>query len=229
MKISEIFSSIDGEGKRAGQLVTFIRTVGCNIACGYCDTKYSWEKNKECTYQELTLDEILKTCDSHGWGRVTLTGGEPLIANGVEDLVELLVDNGYEVNIETNGTIDPYKVLYPKTVARNNLFFTMDYKTITSKYNNRMNIDAFKHLQAKDIVKCVVGTKEDIVDSVRFVNSVYRNFSEGVNVPQLYLSPIFGMIEPAEIVEIMKEMELDDWKIQLQMHKYIWDKDKRGV
>ena len=228
MRISEIFNSIDGEGKRAGQLVTFIRTVGCNISCGYCDTKYSWEHSSDCTYTEMTPEQILEICDSMGWNKVTITGGEPLIAKGIHDLVDILLREDYEVNIETNGTIDPYDVLYPKSLVNPNLFFTMDYKTITSKYNNHMNINAFKHLQYKDVVKCVVGTEEDIIDSVRFIDSIYDD-NTILNKPQLYLSPIFGMIEPKDIVEFMKENNLSNWKIQLQMHKFIWKPEERGV
>lgn len=228
MQICEIFKSIDGEGKRAGELATFIRTVGCNLTCGYCDSKYSWKRDE--TTQDMTVADIISKVDELDCYNITLTGGEPLIAKGVKDLVDELLTAGYNVNIETNGSIDPYTVLSTKSLTDKNLFFTIDYKSLSSKQNSKMNIDAFKHMQYKDVVKCVVGSEEDMVDCVRFMKNVYNiNTSDLHNVPQFYFSPIFGQIEPKEIVKFMMDSNLDWWKIQLQMHKFIWNPDLRGV
>lgn len=224
MLISELFKSIDGEGKRAGELTTFIRTVGCNMRCSYCDTAYSWKVENDT--KDMSIDDILKTVDSFNCYNITLTGGEPLICKDIDKLVDCLLNNFYNVNIETNGSIDPYKVLSEKSLISNNLFFTIDYKSISSGENNKMNLDAFKHMKNTDVLKCVVGSKEDMIDSVRFVNNLYHY---SANTPILYFSPIFGQIEPKDIVQFMSDNDLDNWKIQLQLHKYIYPVDARGV
>ena len=116
MNVIEIFSSIEGEGTRAGELCTFIRLAECNLRCSYCDTEYSFTGGKE-----MSVEEIMQVVDGYGNYNVTITGGEPLL----QDLTELLnVMNKYFVNIETNGSINPVVSYgnYP------NVIFTVDYK-----------------------------------------------------------------------------------------------------
>ena len=103
MKVVEIFKSIDGEGIRAGYPATFIRLFGCNLRCSYCDTPYGYEGND---YKEMTVDEIVQECMCLNCPRITLTGGEPLIHKDVNILIKNLLVNGFEVNIETNGSVD---------------------------------------------------------------------------------------------------------------------------
>ena len=119
MKVVEIFKSIDGEGIRVGYPVTFIRLAGCNLRCNYCDTKYSYENEK---FTEMTPQKIYNRVYKLGGRRITLTGGEPLIHKDVKVLVDLLIDKGYEVNIETNGSVDITGYL------SKNIIVTMDYK-----------------------------------------------------------------------------------------------------
>ena len=103
MKIVEIFDSIDGEGIRTGQPATFIRLAGCNLRCSYCDTAYAlFGEDEPCVYEEMTVDEVVKKVNPN-YRRVTLTGGEPLISPEAAELVTRLIENGVEVNIETNG------------------------------------------------------------------------------------------------------------------------------
>ena len=107
MKIVEIFSSIDGEGIRTGYLCTFIRTYGCNLRCNYCDSLYASTNNN---YSEMSISEIVKKCSELGNERITLTGGEPLIQPNVIDLISCLIESGFEVNIETNGSVDIFDI-----------------------------------------------------------------------------------------------------------------------
>ncbi len=102
MKISEIFYSIQGEGKLAGVPSVFVRTTGCNLRCVWCDSPYtSWKPDGE----ELTIDRILNRISDHATMYVVLTGGEPMIAPGVEDLTRRLKDDGYHITIETAATV----------------------------------------------------------------------------------------------------------------------------
>lgn len=219
MKVLEIFNSIDGEGKRAGQMVTFIRLVGCNLKCPYCDTKYSWTENvTEEDYTNMSVDDIVEWVCHYGYPRVTLTGGEPL-AHDYDEMWELLQHLSVkmiDVNVETNGSININRFRVP------GVFFTIDYKGPSSKMESFMNFDAFRDLQKEDVLKFVVGSEEDL-DRARLVT--------GLLDPQcaIYVSPVFGQIEPAEIVQYMTEHRMSQWRIQLQLHKFIWDPDKRGV
>lgn len=211
MKVVEIFKSIDGEGIRAGYPVTFIRLEGCNLRCSYCDTRYSYE-NAEFT--EMTVDEVYTKVFKLGCERITLTGGEPLIHEDVKALIYKLHDNGFEVNIETNGSIDieQYRL-------RNNII-TMDYKCPSSGMTESMLLSNLELLRKKDVLKFVVGSKEDL--------DVCRDIKKYTNA-QIFISPVFGQIEPREIVEYMLEHDMQDCRIQLQLHKFIWPPEMRGV
>lgn len=223
MKVVEIFNSIDGEGKRAGQLVTFIRLKGCNLNCPYCDTKYSWDSDKT---EPMTMSyaDLVDWVQDKGYPRVTLTGGEPLWGSldqqgEVRLLLKELTKHGYQVNVETNGSIDiePFRVADPSR-----LFFTVDYKCPSSCMEDKMCLEMFKELKAEDVLKFVVGDTHDL-DVAKLVTRLID--------PQcaVYVSPVFGKIEPSEIVEYMQKYKMNRWRIQLQLHKFIWDPNKRGV
>lgn len=212
MKVVEIFKSIDGEGIRAGFPVTFIRLEGCNLRCSYCDTKYSYE---EAEYSEMTVEEIYNKVYKLGCERVTLTGGEPLIHEDVDKLVDRLTSDGFEVNIETNGSID-----ISTYIDMNNVLLTMDYKCPSSGMSNQMLLRNLKTLRRRDVLKFVVGNKEDL-DTCRDLIKYTR--------AQVFISPVFGEIELKEIVEYMLEHDMQDCRIQLQLHKYIWNPEERGV
>ena len=212
MKVIEIFKSIDGEGIRAGFPVTFIRLEGCNLRCSYCDTKYSYEKAQ---FTEMTPHKIYDTVYRLGCKRVTLTGGEPLIHKDVNTLIELLTHGGFRVNIETNGAVD----VAPYVKARN-ILITMDYKCPSSGMTDKMLLNNLPKLSKNDVLKFVVGSKDDL-DACRDI--------KGYTNAQIFISPVFGQIEPKEIVEYMLEHDMQDCRIQIQMHKIIWEPDKRGV
>lgn len=220
MKVIEIFGSIDGEGKRTGQLATFIRLAGCNLRCGYCDTTYSFDTSKAL---EMSIEEILKECKKIGYHNITLTGGEPLIHKDSILLIRLLCGLGYQVNIETNGSIDLRELIELRDKLKLDFFFTVDYKTKFSLMNDYMNENSFKYLDdKKDLVKCVVANKEDMDDSLKYLDSFGKNFN-------IWFSPVFKKIEPKEIVEYVKAKNRQDITIQVQLHKIIWEPDKRGV
>ena len=221
MKVVEIFGSIDGEGKRTGQLATFIRLAGCNLRCVYCDTKYSFDTTKA---KDMSIDEIVVECKKIGYHNITLTGGEPLLnEEQVEFLIYALCNNGFQVNVETNGSINLWNLTTERELQGLDLFFTVDFKTKFSGMRNKMNSAAFDCLDYnKDIVKCVVANREDMQDALEYLDNFNKKFN-------IWFSPVFGAIEPKEIVEYIKEYNRQDITVQVQLHKIIWDPQERGV
>lgn len=215
MKVVEIFRSVEGEGKRAGYPCTFVRFFGCNLRCSYCDSVYA-HTGKD--YTEMSMTEILFMVDKLGCKRVTVTGGEPLTQLGIEKFLSALSQMGYEVNVETNGSVP----LVTELLNIPNVFYTMDYKTLSSGMNIFMVKDTFLKLREQDVLKCVVGTVEDMNNCVDFLKLINTK-------AEIFISPIFGKISPKEIVEYIQANDLYDWRVQVQLHKIIWDPNKRGV
>ena len=210
--VSEIFDSIEGEGKRTGYMTVFVRLSGCNLRCSYCDTKYAQVRGQEDTV--MSEDELIKKIKTYPWKRVTLTGGEPLL-HDVESLVNKLSVYGYEVNIETNGAV-PLLRNRPLSV-----FYTMDWKCPSSGENSKMLEINLKRLSRNDVLKFVVGSKEDLEEAKKIISNCYA--------PLIYISPVFNEIEPVEIVNFIKENKLQRACMQIQLHKVIWDPNERGV
>ena len=152
--VNEIFGSIDGEGLRTGELATFIRLAGCNLRCTYCDTSYSLSIKDG---KEMTISEILEKVKEIGYKNITLTGGEPLIHQNVEELVDELIKNDYNVNIETNGAVNITPYISKK------LILTMDYKTKSSGMTKYMIKQNLPLLREYDVFKLVC-SKDDFSD-----------------------------------------------------------------
>ena len=216
-KVNEIFLSIDGEGYRTGLPVVFIRLYGCNLNCSYCDTRYSCEQQE---YKEMSLYDILAQVLSYGVPRVTLTGGEPLIHPGVKDLIVSLVANDIEVNIETNGAVDLDEFIEFKYNSK--VVFTMDYKCKSSGMEDKMILSNLEFLQPKDVIKFVVSNYNEMEKMEYILESSKCK-------AQAYVSPVFGAIEPKELVEYVLENKLNTVKVQVQLHKIIWNPNMRGV
>ena len=247
MNVIEIFASIDGEGSRQGLLTTFLRLHDCNIRCSYCDTTYSY--GIDSIFTEMTVAEVADVIESLGNHRITITGGEPLLQEAaVVELIdelnrrkaetmqdntsgqagstciididkfdkrEMLNDSLYDFNIETNGTIIP-------SFHRDNVWFTYDYKTPSSLAEESMNIDIFKVATERDLIKFVVGSPEDL-DCMRRIIDQYPTAA------QIYVSPVWGQIEAVLIIDYMKAYNLQNVRFQLQIHKFVWDPDTKGV
>lgn len=244
MNVIEIFASIDGEGSRQGLLTTFLRLHDCNIRCSYCDTTYSYDIDS--VFTEMTVAEVADVIESLGNHRITITGGEPLLQEAaVVELIdelnrrkalkiqdnpssqsdltrindvdkrEMLNNSLYDFNIETNGTIIP-------SFHRDNVWFTYDYKTPSSLAEESMNIDIFKVATERDLIKFVVGSPEDL-DCMRRIIDQYPTAA------QIYVSPVWGQIEAVLIIDYMKEYNLQNVRFQLQIHKFVWDPDVKGV
>lgn len=217
--VAERFVSINGEGTKAGQPAVFIRFTGCNLRCSYCDTMWANEENAPHT--QMTAEEIYEYIKSTGIKNVTITGGEPLIQNGIAELLYILAgDRELYVEIETNGSAD----LSPFADMKNRPSFTMDYKLPSSGMEKHMLTDNFRFLDTRDTVKFVSGS---ITDLKRAKEIIYEfSLDHRTNV---YISPVFGKIKPSEIVEFMLKNKMNGINMQLQIHKFIWPPDMRGV
>lgn len=214
--ISEIFDSIEGEGKRTGEMAVFVRLTGCNLKCRWCDTKYALSMLD--TQETISQEELLKRIHSYPWKKVTFTGGEPLL-HPLQLILEQLGKEGYECNIETNGAV-PLPARRPKGT-----FYTMDYKCTGSGMKNRMNRDNFKKLTADDVLKFVVMSRQDLDD----MKAIVQMYSKEKVHPQYFVSPVWGHMDPKDIVSYIRENRLADVRLQLQIHKYIWGPDVKGV
>ena len=234
-RVVEQFISINGEGRRAGQLALFVRFAGCNLNCAYCDTK--WANEAEVSYCEYTIDELYQMIKESKVKNITLTGGEPLIQPNMDSLLKRLrEDASLRIEIETNGSVDIQPFLLDtqsddiqahsvKSTVEDNVSFTLDYKTSVSGMEDRMHMDNYVNLRTQDTVKFVVGSIRDLEKAKRIIED-YHLVEKGCGI---YLSPCFGEIPPSEMVDFLVEHRLNDVNVQLQLHKFIWDPDKRGV
>ena len=198
--VVEKFISINGEGQKAGELAAFIRMRGCNLSCNYCDT--SWANTMDCPCEFLSTEELITWLTEHKIKNVTLTGGEPLLTKGIDTFIEALGSSGFSVEIA----------------------FTMDYKCPDSGMEQAMCTDNFSLLLSKDTVKFVVSSIADL-EKARTICTQYKIAD---HCP-IFLSPVFGRIDPKEIVEYMIEHHWNEARLQLQMHKFIWPPEQRGV
>ena len=213
--VAETFVSINGEGPRAGELAFFIRLRGCNLRCSYCDTM--WANTADAPAVIMNENELCGLAE--GVTDVTITGGEPMLSD-LAPLCTKLAERGHRVEIETNGSV-PIKEL---AAISSRPSFTMDYKLPSSGMERFMCLDNFALLNENDTVKFVSGSREDLEKALEIIEKYGLR-----GKCRVYISPVFGAIEPAEIVDFMKEHSLNDVRVQLQLHKYIWDPQKRGV
>ena len=215
--VNEIFDSIDGEGLRTGELATFIRLAGCNLRCRYCDTKYSLQISQG---KRMSIDKIVDRAKEIGIKNITLTGGEPLLQKNSYKLIDELIKNNFYVNIETSGSID-ITPLIDKPVL-----ITLDYKTISSGMNDKMILHNIEKLRDSDVLK-IVCNKDDFRD----IENLLKNHQIKAYI---YLSPIYKEIEPYELVDFLKMLKntglnINKIRIQVQLHKIIWNPNMRGV
>ena len=211
----EHFISIDGEGPTAGALSLFIRLAGCNLRCTWCDTCYA--QTTESATQTLTLAELVDVVKQSGIEHVTLTGGEPLLQSNVKELLQAL--SFVTVHVETNGSInvEPFRV-------GEHVHFVVDYKLPGSGMEQTMCLQNFDYVTPTDAYKFVIADEVDLQKAVALVKQY-----DLTHKTQVYFSTVFAEMTPADVVEVMKQEKLNGVKLQLQLHKYIWNPNERGV
>jgi 7-carboxy-7-deazaguanine synthase len=211
MRINEIFYSIQGESTWAGHPCIFVRLTGCNLRCIWCDTAYAFYEG-----EEMTVDEVFHHVQGYPCRLVEITGGEPLLQEEVHPLISRFLDEGYQVLIETGGSLDIRKV-----DARAHII--MDIKCPGSEMTDRMQWENIGALTSKDEVKFVIKERNDY----DWATGVVRQYGLIKKCPTLF-SPVFGELEPRQLAQWILEDGLQV-QLQLQLHKYIWDPQMRGV
>lgn len=212
IRIHEIYASIQGESTFAGLPCTFVRLSRCNLRCRWCDTPQAFEGGTS-----MKRSEVLERALAHGTPLVELTGGEPLLQAGAIPLLRELCDAGRTVLLETSGERDISGV--DPRVHR-----IMDLKAPGSDESHRNRWDNIEHLTQRDEVKIVLADRTDY----EWARNVIAEHDLAARVRQVLLSPVWGELDPKDLVAWV----LDDGlpvRVQIQMHKVIWDADTQGV
>ena len=214
LRMIEIYCSVQGESTWAGLPCVFIRLARCNLRCRWCDTTYSFHGG-----EKQTLAEILRATLAFGVPLVELTGGEPLAQKECAPLAELLLEAGCTVLIETSGSL-PINTL-PDPVIR-----IMDLKCPGSDMEHFNDWSNIAHLKAdRDEVKFVIASRRDY----EWSRDTVRRYNLTQCCRAVLFSPVFGEVDPKDIVTWMLEDGLNAVRFQLQMHKFIWPPNERGV
>lgn len=211
MQVCETFYSLLGESTWAGLPAFFIRLTGCNLRCRYCDTTYAYERGRE-----MTAAELLQAAGSHPARRVLVTGGEPLLQAGALPLLAGLADAGLTVLLETNGSLPIREV--DARVHR-----ILDLKCPGSGMASHNLWENLEQLRARDEVKFVITDQPDFAWALEIIE---RHRLAG-RVP-LLISPVFGAVPPKAAAAWILESGLP-LRLNLQLHKYIWGPEVRGV
>lgn len=213
LKINEIFYSIQGESSFAGRPCIFIRLTGCNLRCTWCDTQYAYYEGSM-----MSPSDILTRIRNYMCSIVEITGGEPLLQEDTPLLVKQLLDEDYEVLLETNGTMDI-------GVIDNRCIKIVDIKCPSSGEADKNNPDNLKRLTKGDELKLVIGSRKDYEFAIETLSGIDP---EILLKTKIHFSPSFGILSPEKLAEWILKDNLDV-RLQLQLHKYIWKPDRRGV
>jgi len=221
MKVNEIFRSLQGESSYAGLPCVFVRLTGCNLNCSYCDTDYARTEGTEMNVAEVY--EMVKAFAKSG-DILEITGGEPLLqVNEVNSLIKKIKSNiPYntlgDILIETNGSIDVETL---KKRHKYDIKVIMDWKCPTSNMSKKMLPSNLEKLSKNDELKFVIGNWKDYDEMKKIVGKYDLKC-------KVLASTIWDSIERSDVVERMLEDGIEA-RFQIQLHKLIWDKDKRGV
>lgn len=211
LMVNEIFYSIQGESSWAGLPCAFVRLSGCPLRCRWCDTSYAWEEGRE-----MSLERILARVEEHQAPLVELTGGEPLAQKNSLALLSALCSAERTVLLETSGALSIAPV-------DQRVHIIMDIKCPSSGMSHRMHWPNLEQLKKSDEVKLVLADEEDY----RFARRVIKEHDLAARCGVL-ISTVHGSIEARQVVEWILADRLPV-RFQLQMHKYIWPPEKRGV
>ena len=211
MRVTEIFHSIQGESSYVGQPCVFVRLTGCPLRCAWCDTEYAFYGGSE-----ISIDEILAKVKSYDCSLVEVTGGEPLAQPESIPLISKLCDAGYRVLIETSGAIDIASV-------DGRAHIILDVKCPGSGMMDRMHWPNLSLLTKKDEAKFVLVDRNDYEWARRIIDQ-----HDLASRCMLLMSPAFGSLEPRQLAEWLLADKLPV-RFQMQIHKFIWAPDMRGV
>lgn len=211
LKVNEIYYSIQGESSKAGLPCVFVRLTYCNLRCVYCDTEYAFYEGVD-----KSIEEILTEVKKYDCRLVEITGGEPLVQNESIELMKRLCDDGFEVMLETGGSL-------PISPVDKRVTVILDLKCPSSRMMKKNLYENIEYLKPSDEVKFVIGTREDY-DWSREIIKKY----DLTNRCSVLFSVVFGELEPVQLVNWILEDKLKV-RYQLQMHKIIWHPETKGV
>jgi len=212
LTINEIFHSIQGESSRAGQLCVFVRLTACDLRCSWCDTPYAFHEGRK-----MSVDEVVEAVAAHGTTLVEITGGEPLLQEDVYPLMERLLAGGRTVMLETGGHRPIARV--PAAVVK-----IVDIKCPGSGESDKNDWSNLDRLAPHDELKFVIQDRADY----DFACEVIATRDLGARAAGVLLSPVHGVLDPKTLSEWMLADRLPA-RLQLQLHKFIWHPDTRGV
>lgn len=212
LQIIEIFKSIQGETTFTGLPTTFVRLAACNLRCTWCDTTYSFGRG-----ETWPLEKIFSTVTSYGCRHVCVTGGEPLLQKNVYHLMKELCDRGYCLSLETGGSL-PIDQVDPR------VHLIVDVKCPGSGMEKKNEWANLSKLRSKDEVKFVISDRNDF----DYAKEVCEKYSLYEQVGQVLFAPAFDILHPQLLVEWILSENLRV-RLNLQMHKFIWDPSTKGV
>lgn len=213
LRVTEIFLSIQGESSHAGRPCSFIRLTGCPMRCVWCDSEYTFYGG-----EKIAFDDILAKLDDFGCNLVEVTGGEPLAQKNVFPFITELCDRGYEVLIETGGFVSTEKVDPRASII-------LDIKCPASGEAERNHWPNVEQLRADtDEVKFVIADRADW----DFAKEIIGKYDLETRAKEILISPVHGVRDLREIAEAVAKSGLPV-RLNLQLHKYIWGADARGV
>ena len=210
--VNEIFYSIQGESTYSGRPCIFVRLTGCNLRCSYCDTRYAYEEGVE-----MEIAEIMDRIAGYKCPLIEITGGEPLLQSETPIFIYTLLENGYKVLMETNGSLDISRV-------DSRCIKIVDIKCPISTESDKNDLENLKRLGLKDQVKFVIGSRGDYEYAKNIIELNCPGFPGG----QILFSPLPGEIMPAKLAEWILEDNLNV-RLHLQIHKIIWPGKQRGI
>jgi len=211
LKVCEIFTSIQGESTCAGLPCTFVRLSSCNLRCSYCDTRYAYDEGNE-----FSEEDIVRLVRQAGIHLVEITGGEPLLQTEVYPLITRLIDAGHRVLLETNGSMKISGIDKRTSII-------LDMKTPGSGMSDRMDLTNLEMIKHSDEIKFVLTCRDDY-EWTRKMIQTYKLIGKC----HILLSPAFGILHPEELAAWMIRDRMQA-RLNLQLHKYIYGPERRGV
>lgn len=214
LTVNEIFHSIQGESRHAGEPCVFVRLTACDLRCSWCDTPYAFHEGVK-----RSVDDVIAEVERYQCPLVEVTGGEPLLQEDVYPLMEQLLARGYTVMIETGGHRSVGRV--PPGVVK-----IVDVKCPGSSESHRNHWENLTKLGLSDEVKFVIKDRADY----DYARDVIARYDLPTHVGAILLSPVHGVLEPRLLSEWVLADKLPvPVRLQLQLHKFIWSPDTRGV
>ena len=207
LNITEIFYSLQGEAKEVGIPTVFVRLTGCPLRCNYCDTAYAFKGNNPLSIQHI-LDEVAQ----YNTRYVCVTGGEPMAQSNCLKLLDSLIDSGYNVSMETSGSIDIAPV-------NNKVSIVMDIKTPSSTEEHQNRYENLPILNSKDQLKFVIASRSDF----DWCNEILDNHEVE---SEILFSPVYESLKPVQLADWILEKKLN-LRLQVQLHKILWG-DQKG-